>query len=136
MLVEIYKLHAELTERAAALREEFTKIYTAAVSAIVAAGVLLHRLSGENKEPELEWVLPLLGVVVSLSWLMSFGSTTARLAAKHRTLLELEQELPFDFLTRESPHTPWRKHRRVTGSVMPVLFLLVCLAWLYAVVGE
>lgn len=83
-LLETYKLHAELAERAAALREEFTKLYTGAVSAIVAAGVLLQRFASD-KATELEWVLPVLGAAVSLSWLLSFWSTTARLGAKfHR----------------------------------------------------
>ena len=131
-LVETYKLHAELAERAAALREEFTKLYTGAVAAIIAAGVLVHRLSDDNSE--LAWVLPALGVVVSVSWLLSFWSVTARLDAKQRTLVELEKELPFDFLQREnSAFSPWLLRRKVTGSIMPVAFLAVCVVWLCAV---
>jgi len=47
-LVETYKLHADLAERAATLREDFTKLYTGTVSAIVAAGILIHRLPAER----------------------------------------------------------------------------------------
>jgi len=132
-LVETYKLHSDLAERAAALREEFTKLYTGAVSAIVAAGVLLHRLS-PDRGSELAWVLPALGAVVSVSWLLSFWSVTARLDAKHKILVELESELPFDFLQRENKaFTPWLLRRKVTGSIMPVCFFAVCAVWFWAV---
>ena len=131
-LLETYKLHAELAERAAALREEFTKLYTGAVSAIVAAGVLLQRFASD-KTTELEWVLPVLGAAVSLSWLLSFWSTTARLGAKFRTLVDLEQKLPFAFLEQEASYSNPLLHRKITGALMPALFLLVCLAWLCAV---
>ena len=132
-LFETYKLHADLAERAAALREEFTKLYTGAVSAIIAAGVLLHRLS-PDKGSELAWVLPTLGAVVSVSWLLSFWSITARLAAKQKTLVELEKELSFDFLQRENKaFAPWLLRRKVTGSIMPVSFFAICAVWFYAV---
>ncbi len=132
--LEMYKLHADLAERAAALREDFTKLYTGAVSAIIAAGVLLHRLS-PDKGSDLAWVLPILGVVVSISWLLSFWSVTARLTAKQKTLVALEQRLPFAFLDQEnSAFGPWLLRRKVTGSVMPIAFLAICVCWLFAVV--
>ena len=70
-LLEIYKLDVDIAERAASSREEFTKLYTGVVSTIVAAGVLRHRLKPEGGT-ELSWVLPALGTVVSLTWLLSF----------------------------------------------------------------
>ena len=130
-LLETYKLHADLAERAASLREEFTKLYTGMVSAIVAAGVLLHRLSPGT---ELTWVLPVLGMAVSISWLLSFLSVTARLSAKQKTLVALEQELPFAFLQRENDaFGPWLLRRKITGSVMPVLFFSVCAYWWHTI---
>ena len=127
-LVDLYKLHGELAERAAGLREEFTKLYTGMVSAIVAAGVMLHRLTPST---ELAWVLPVLGVAVSVSWLLSFLSVTARLSAKNKALVELEQEMPFHFLEREQAlFKPRILRRKVTGSVMPAMFLVVCSVWL------
>lgn len=127
-LVNLYKLHAELAEQTARLREEFTKLYTSMVSAIVAAGVLLHRLTPST---ELDWVLPVLGMAISVSWLLSFASVTARLSAKNKALVELEQEMPFHFLRRERAlFKPWILRRKVTGSVMPGMFLVVCSVWL------
>ena len=128
-LLEIYKLHVDIAERAAASREEFTKLYTGVVSTIVAAGVLLHRLKPEGGT-ELSWVLPALGAVVSLTWLLSFLSVTARLVAKHKILAELEQDMPFAFLSREGEaFKPRMLRRKITGSLMPTLFLAICVVW-------
>ena len=126
-LLEIYKLHVDLAERAASLREEFTKLYTGMVSAIIAAGVLLERFGPGS---ELAWTLPVLGMAVSVSWLTSFWSVTARLSAKQRTLVELEQQMPFAFLERENrAFRPWILRRKVTGSALPLLFFAVCGYW-------
>ena len=41
---EIYKLHTELAERVASVREGVNSVYAGLVAGIVAASVLLHRL--------------------------------------------------------------------------------------------
>ncbi len=80
------------------------------------------------------WVLPALGMVVSVCWLMSLHSMTGRLSAKQRVLVELEAELPFKFLEREDKE--FKKagflRRKWSGAAMPVLFLAMCAAWLVA----
>ena len=42
-LFEMYKLHVELAEQAASLREGLNKLYSGLVAGIVAASVLMHR---------------------------------------------------------------------------------------------
>lgn len=129
VLFETYKLHAELAERVAALREGVSKLYSGMVTGIVAASVLLHRLV---PDAETIWILPTLGIVVSLSWMLSLLSVTGRLSAKHQVLVALEAELPFGFLGRENEEFNkggfWRRSR--TALVMPGAFLLLCLVWL------
>ena len=129
MLFETYKLHTELAERVASLREGLNKLYSGMVTSIVAASVLLHRVF---PDAEAAWVLPVLGIVVSLSWMFSFHSVTGRLAAKHDVLLVLEEKLPFDFLERENHR--FNKggflRRKYSGLVMPSAFLVLCGAWL------
>ena len=129
VLFETYKLHAELAERAASLREGVNKLYSGMVSGIVAASVLLHRLVPDAATV---WILPTPGIVVSLSWMLSLHSVTGRLSAKHAVLVVLEAKLPFDFLVRETAEFNkggfWRRSR--TGSVMPAAFLLLSAAWL------
>ena len=65
-LLGIYKLHAKLAERASSSREGLNELYSGMVTAIVAGSVLLHRLAPDSNTM---WVLPVLGIAVSLSWM-------------------------------------------------------------------
>lgn len=134
-LLEIYKLHSELAERVASLREGLNKLYSGMVTSIVAVSVLLYRLV---PDAEAVWVLPVLGIVVSLSWLFSLHSVTGRLCAKHDVLVVLEKELPFQFFKQESHK--FEKggflRRRNTGLVMPGTFLAFCAVWFAFLIVE
>ena len=133
ILFETYKLHAELAERVAALREGLNKLYTGMVTSIVAASVLMHRLL---PNAEAAWVFAVLGIVVALSWMFSFHSVTLRLSAKHDVLVELEGKLPFTFFDKENrlfnKSGFWR--RKYSGMIMPIAFLMLSGAWLTIVV--
>ena len=136
LMFETYKLHAELAESVASAREGLNKLYAGMVTSIVAASVLLHRLVPDS---ETTWVLPVLGIVVSLSWMFSLHSVTGRLCAKHDVLVDLEKELPFQFFERESREFEKGAflRRRYTGLVMPGTFLALCAAWLaFLIVGQ
>ena len=129
LLFETYKLHAELAEQAASTREGLNKLYSGMVAGVVAASVLLHRIAPDT---ETVWVLPTLGIVVSISWMLSLHSVTGRLSAKHAVLLALEAKLPFGFLCREDEEFNKRCfiRRKWTGLAMPSAFLVLCVAWL------
>ena len=133
LLFETYKLHTELAEQAAVLRESLNKLYSGIVTSIIAASVLLHRIAPDK---ETVWVLPALGIVVSLSWMLSLHSVTGRLLAKHTVLLALEAKLPFRFLYQENKEFNKRGfvRRKWTGLVMPGLFLILCAGWLATLV--
>ena len=135
LLFETYKLHAELAEQTAALREGLNKLYSGMVTSVVAASVLLHRVAPDT---ETVWVLPTLGIVVSLSWMLSLHSVTGRLSAKHAVLVVLEAKLPFDFLCREEEEFNKRRfaRRKWTGLAMPGVFLILCAAWLTILVRQ
>ena len=136
IVFETYKVHVELAERVASLREGVNKLYSAMVTGIVSVSVLLYRVVPDAATT---WVLPSLGVVILLSWMLSLLSVTGRLAAKNKVLSDLETMLPFDFLVREQREFGKRRfiRRGVTGMVIPVAFLCLCVAWLVmAIVGE
>ena len=82
------------------------------------------------------WVLPVLGMIASLSWMVSLHSVTGRLAAKHVVLLELESRLPFDFFSRENAEFDKRRifRRKWSGVLMPAAFLVFCGGWLTALI--
>lgn len=129
LMFETYKLHAELADSAASSRESLNRVYAGLVTSIVAASVLLHRLVPDS---ETTWVLPVLGIVVSLSWVFSLYSATGRLRAKHDVLVVLEKNLPFKFFDLESREFEKARflRRRYTGLVMPFAFLALCVGWL------
>ncbi len=134
-LFDIYKLHAELAERADSSREGLNKLYAGMVTAIVAGSVLIDRVAPDS---DTMWVLPLLGITISLSWMVSLHSATGRLSAKHTVLLELESRLPFAFLERENNqfNTLHIVRRRWTGLLMPSVFLLISVAWLITLIVD
>lgn len=133
-LIEIYKLHADLAEGTATSREGINKLYTGMVSSIIAASVLFQRLA---PGAETAWVLPCLGVVVAICWMLSLVSMTGRLSAKHAVLVDLESKLPFDFFRKENEEFDKGGfvRRKWSSALMPVFFLLVCLGWLGVVLA-
>ena len=134
-LFAIYKLHAELAEQASSLREGLNKLYSGMVTSIVAASVLLHRVAPDS---DTMWVLPVLGMIASLSWMISLHSVTGRLSAKHAVLLELESRLPFDFFSRENTEFDKRRifRRKWSGVLMPAAFLALSGVWLATLIVQ
>ena len=132
LLFETYKIHVELAERVASLREGMNKLYLGVVPSIVTASVLLHRIA---PDADTMWVLPTLGLLVSLSWIFSLHSVTGRLSAKHTVLVALEKKLPFDFLSQEDIKFRTSKflRRKYSGLLMPVLFVILCAIWLVVI---
>lgn len=132
---ETYKLHAELAERVASLREGMNKLYSGMVSGIVAASVVLHRIAPDAGTV---WVLAVLGIVVSLSWLLSVWSVSGRLSAKGETLRAMEAKLPFQFLIEEKRRfdNQWSLRRKWSLSIIPWLFLALCVLWLFVLCQE
>ena len=135
ILLDIYKLHAEIAEQVSSSREGLNKLYTGMVTAIIAGSVLLHRVAPNS---DAMWMLPVLGIAVSLSWLMSLHSVTGRLSAKHAVLIDLESELPFDFLKREQAEFKnlGFVRRKWSGMLMPVSFLVISGGWLATLIAE
>lgn len=134
-LLDIYKLHAELAEQVSSSREGLNRLYTGMVTAIIAGSVLLYRLA---PNADAVWVLPVLGIAASLSWMMSLHSVTGRLSAKHAVLIDLESELSFDFLRREQAEFKSQGfvRRKWSGLLMPVLFLAISSGWLATMLSE
>ena len=130
ILFETYKLHTKLAERVASLRENVNKLYSSIVTSIVTASVIFYLMFAVE---ETVWMLPVLGIIVSLLWMLSLHSVTGRLSAKHEVVLILEEELPFEFLQKENDlfNKGQFLRRKYSGLVMPGGFLILsgaCLA--------
>ena len=126
---EIYKLHTELAEHAAQLREGVNRVFSGILVSIIAAHVLIYRLTPESGTL---WILLILGVCVSASWSLSLMSMTGRLKAKNQVLRNLETELPYSFLTEENYefNKASKLRRKVTGQIFPLALGAFCLSWL------
>ena len=129
VLFGIYKLHTELAERVASEREGLNKLYSGMVAGVVAASVVMYRFAPDQKTA---WVLPVLGILVSLSWILSIRSVTGRLSAKHCVLVAMEKELPFRFLSQENNEFTAHRfvRRKYSAQLMPNGFLILCVVWL------
>ncbi len=135
---ETYKLHAELAERVAHIRESLNRLYSGMVVGLVAAMVLVNRLATgtENRlaiETDITWLFYALGAVISITWMLSIHSVRGRLKAKHAVLVALEDKLPFKFLRQEEEE--YNKgclvlRRSWSGVVMPSLLLIYCIVQL------
>lgn len=132
-LFDLYRLHAELAERVASLREGVNKLHSGIVASIVAASALLHRV---DSDLEIELILPILAIVVCLSWIASLHSVTGRLAAKSAVLKDLEKTLNFDFLQREEKkfNEVCILSRKRSGFLIPGIFIVLCFVWIFFLV--
>lgn len=134
---EIYKLHTELAERVASLREDVSKVHSGIVAGIVAAAVLFHKLMPSLSDDGASfldwiWVFPSLGSVISLSWVLSILSITKRLEAKYEVLREFECKLKINFLGREQQEFRRRQsfRRQFSALLLPGFSFALCVIWL------
>ena len=128
-IFEIYKLHSELAGRIDETREGLNKLYAGMITSIVAASILLFRFL---PNADSIYLLPVLGALVSISWLFSLHSVTGKLTAKHKVLLELESKISFQFFKQEEDQ--YENHnflrRKHSGLILPCGFFLVSIFWL------
>ncbi len=125
-LFEIYKLHSDLAERMANAREGSNKLYAGMITTIVAVSTLVNQIFPHSGY---ELALPILGLMVSLSWLLTLNTATGKLQAKHNILVELEQQLDFPFFAKENQaFQNGRMYIRTkyTTMVMPLCFFTLC----------
>lgn len=122
---EIYKLHTELAEQAAQTREGVNRVFSTIVVSIVAAQVLIYRLTPESG---MVWFLPVLGILVSVSWSLSLVSMTAKLKAKNQILKIMELEMPFAFFTKENIEYEKSSgiRRKISEQIFPVTLGVCC----------
>ena len=111
---ETYKLHAELAERVAHIRESLNRLYSGMVVGLVAAMVLVNRLAigtqahapgtqAHAPGTDMTWLFYALGVVIAITWLLSMHSVKGRLKAKHTV---------FGGLGGQNYHSPFLRPRR------------------------
>ena len=144
-LLEIYKLHAEFSDRVAQRREGANRLYVGILTGFLVAVVALTRfdLEGHSVIDMLTFVGGLIGIVLCLSWYLVIRSYRQLNTAKFAILHELEGKLPFAFFKREweqlEEGKKLNKYLNITKAEMtlPILFGILFLALaVWGIVGS
>ena len=101
-LLEIYKLHAEFSDRVAQRREGANRLYVGILTGFLVAVVALTRLGlVDIVSNVLTLVGGLVGIIFCLSWYLLIRSYRQLNTSKFAVLHELEEKLSFAFFKRE-----------------------------------
>jgi hypothetical protein len=134
---EIYRLYVDTAERNIDRRIETNKFYLTLVAGIfVAYAFLLEgKLHTAPQSVDLihaiaHWTLPVLLLIVSVTWFLSLRTFRSISAAKYKVIGDMERLLPYDPFGKE-----WDARTKfLTGSgvemIVPVLFFLIALSGL------
>ena len=127
-LLEIYKLHADLTDRVSERRQSSSRIFGGLlVSVLIFTGALV-RFGGNSTLP-LHFALigaSIIIIITSLIWLISMLSFRELNRLKFIVLHDLETKLPYAFYRKEWSHEhSARKYRvlRTTELLLPIAFV-------------
>jgi hypothetical protein len=132
---ELYRLYVETAEKNIDRRMETNKFYLTLVAGIfVAYAFLLEgKLLTAPQSVDLvhtiaHWTLPVLLLIVSVTWFLSLRTFRSISSAKFKVIGEMEGSLPYNPFGRE-----WEaRNRFLTGSgvevIVPVVFILIAIA--------
>lgn len=134
ILLEIYKLHAELADRVSQRREAANRLHVSLLAGlIVFVAVLLRYRADDEAETMVLCAIGFLGMCLAVSWYIVIRSHRQLNTGKLATLTELEKMLPYPFFTREwkllregrSVKSYWKLSVVETGA--PMLFFILFL---------
>ncbi|MCY4185576.1 MAG: hypothetical protein OXC82_05175 [Rhodobacteraceae bacterium] len=131
-LLEIYKLHAELADRVSQRREVANRLYISLLSGLVFFVGIFADLGIIDSHPKIIFVgIAMLGVIISLSWLVVIRSYRQLNSGKFKVLDELEDMIAFPFFRREweilekgeKPSRYWKL--TTVETFLPIIFCLL-----------
>ena len=101
-LIELYRIHAELADRASQRREDANRLYVSLLSGVLMLiGAALRFRSDLALEHTIIGVAAVMGAVLSMSWWIVIRSYRQLNRGKFRMLHELEERLPYRPFFRE-----------------------------------
>ena len=131
-LLEIYRLHAELADRVSQRREGANRLYVSLLLALVVFLAALFRFGkGDVPGEVVGGAVGILGVALSVSWLLVIRSYRQLNTGKLKALQELETRLEYPFFKCEwrllGEGEDRRRYWRLTRAeaVLPWTFLLL-----------
>ena len=131
-LLEIYKLHVEMTDRISQRREGANRLFVALISAIIMfSAMMLRSCPGAIPIRPVVIILSLTGLLLVFTWTVVIMSYRQLNSGKFQTLHELEQKLPFPFYAKEWNYLEkgraWRKYMKLTvvEIFVPIAFVVL-----------
>ena len=131
-LLEIYRIHAELADRVSQRREGANRLYVSLLLALVVLLAALFRFGkGDVPGDFVGGVVGIVGVALSVSWLLVIRSYRQLNTGKLKALQELETQLEYPFFKREwrllGEGKDKRRYWRLTQAeaVLPWTFLVL-----------
>ena len=133
-LLEIYKLHAELTERVAERRHASSRLYVSLlVGLTVFVGALLRLGDDPSQHGAVFIAVGVVAFLLALSWERSLRSYAQLSSGKFKALLALEAELAWAFYQCEWRHLGEGKDPRRYTELTQVERTLPCVFGLLSV---
>ncbi len=127
--VDLYKLHAELTDRVSQRREGANRLHVSiAVALVVFLGTLIRFSEDRTLDAIVILAIGICGLIVSASWYIVLRSYRQLNTEKFRVLHDMETRLPYQFFTMEwDPESAGTKSNRywklsVVETIMPMMF--------------
>ena len=131
VLVEIYRLHAELADHVSQRRDTANRIYATLSTGLLALMAAVARFgTGEIPVPIAIITMGVFGMILQGSWITVLKSYRQLNSGKFEVLHLLETKLPFDFFKREwevlaEGKEPKKKYRRLTVSERTLPWILL-----------
>ena len=134
-LLEIYKLHADLADRASQRRAGANRLYVTLLTGIlVLLAALLRYGTGMVPAWTVLSAFAVVGMLLSLSWFIVIRSYRQLNSGKFAALHELEKKLSYPFFTREWELLEEGKNRSrywkltVVETFLPIGFFILSFA--------
>ena len=126
-LLELYKLHAELADRVSQRREGANRLYVSVLSGMVAVLAISIRFGVAGLPSDIVMLLTgILGVLLSLNWLVVIRSYRQLNSGKFAALKGLEAQLAYQFFAIEKESLKGRYVRlTVAESALPWIFFVL-----------
>ena len=141
-LLELYKFHAEIYDRANQRQHNINRLHIGLLTAVLAAsvafiGLSLRFLSEDFPLPGVGLIAAELGALLSFSWWMQLRAHGKSIAAKLAVLRELEERISFDFFSREEKLLRERPYflTRIAFAedFLPKIFLMLSTAIMFGI---
>lgn len=125
-IIEIYKLHTELSDRISQRRGQSNQFYTTLLTTLM--GVIGFSMA---QKPDFFFIIRIIaitGILISLVWMLNIRSYKVLNLSKFMILQELEEKMPFQFFKKEYEKIKQQKkylNQSNVEMIIPFIFAII-----------